>query len=76
VYDREDAAWPVDTAELDELWRQRVKFDLLNLKLTGKKLDEAKEILEKRYSNTQKRLMQTNSEDVFQLVMNSFGRAV
>lgn len=76
VYDREDAAWPVDNAELDELWRQRVKFDLLNLKLTGKKLDEAKEILEKRYRNTQKRLMQTNSEDVFQLVMNSFGRAV
>ena len=76
VYDREDAAWPVDNTELDELWRQRVKFDLLNLKLTGKKLDEAKEILEKRYRNTQKRLMQTNSEDVFQLVMNSFGRAV
>jgi carboxyl-terminal processing protease len=76
VYDREDAAWPADKAELDELWRQRVKFDLLNLKLTGKTLAEAKEILVKRYRNTQKRLMQTNSEDVFQLVMNSFGRAV
>ncbi|OYW96589.1 MAG: tail-specific protease, partial [Alishewanella sp. 32-51-5] len=76
VYDREDAAWPADRAELDELWRQRVKFDLLNLKLTGKTLAEAKEILVKRYRNTQKRLMQTNSEDVFQLVMNSFGRAI
>ncbi len=76
VYDREDAAWPADLAELDELWRQRVKFDLLNLKLTGKTLDEAKEILTKRYRNTQKRLTQTESEDVFQLVMNSFARSV
>lgn len=76
VYDREDAAWPANQQELDELWRQRVKFDLLNLKLTGKTLDEAKEILAKRYRNTQKRLVQTHSEDVFQVVMNSFGRAV
>lgn len=75
-YGREEAAWPVDRAELDEIWRQRVKFDLLNLKLTGKTLAEAKELLTKRYRNTQKRLMQTNSEDVFQLVMNSFGRAI
>ena len=35
-YDREEAAWPVDQAELDELWRQRVKYDALNLKLAGK----------------------------------------
>lgn len=76
VYDREDAEWPVTVEELNELWRQRVKFDLLNLKLTGKNIEEAKEILTKRYQNTQKRLIQTKSEDVFQLVMNSFGRAV
>ncbi|MCC5451645.1 carboxy terminal-processing peptidase [Rheinheimera sp. UJ51] len=76
VYDREDAAWPADLNELNELWRQRVKFDLLNLKLTGKTVEEAKEILTKRYKNTQKRLVQTQSEDVFQIVMNSFARAV
>lgn len=35
-YDREDAAWPKDQAEINELWRQRVKYDALNLKLTGK----------------------------------------
>lgn len=75
-YDREDAQWPADQAEMDELWRQRVKFDALNLKLTGKTDDEVREILTKRYRNSQKRLSQTNSEDVFQLVMNSFGRAI
>ncbi|MDX5407192.1 MAG: carboxy terminal-processing peptidase [Chromatiaceae bacterium] len=76
VYDREVADWPANQAELDELWRQRVKFDALNLKLAGKTAEETKEILTKRYRNTQKRLAQTESEDVFQLVMNSFARSI
>ena len=36
IFDREGAAWPKDEAELNELWRQRVKFDALSLKLSGK----------------------------------------
>lgn len=76
TYDREGAAWPADQKELNEMWRQRVKFDVLNLTLTGKSQEEAKEILAKRYRSTQKRLVQTESEDVFQLIMNSFGRAI
>ena len=75
-YDRENAAWPADTAELNEIWRQRVKFDALNLKLAGKEAEEINTILAKRYRNTQKRLAQTESEDVFQLVMNSFARSI
>ncbi|TVP16164.1 carboxy terminal-processing peptidase [Shewanella sp. KCT] len=75
-YDREDAAWPKDEAELNELWRQRVKYDALNLKLTGKNWDEIVKVLEKRYNNAIKRLSQTKSEDVFQGVMNAFSRSV
>lgn len=75
-YDRDEAAWPKDEAELNELWRQRVKYDALNLKLTGKNWDEIVEVLEKRYNNAIKRLSQTKSEDVFQGVMNAFSRTV
>ncbi len=75
-YDREEAAWPVDQAELDELWRQRVKYDALNLKLAGKEQDKIKELLTKRYERAIKRLKQTQSEDVFQTVMNSFARSI
>ncbi|GIU33075.1 tail-specific protease [Shewanella colwelliana] len=75
-YDREKAQWPKDEAELNELWRQRVKYDALNLKLTGKTWDEIVEVLEKRYNNAIKRLSQTKSEDVFQGVMNAFSRTV
>ncbi|MBA5762914.1 carboxy terminal-processing peptidase [Vibrio sp. 404] len=74
--DRSEADWPKTQQELDELWRKRVKFDALNLKLTGKNWDEIKEILGKRYNNALKRLSQTNNEDAFQLYMNAFSREV
>src|SRR5690606_33053190 len=75
-YDREEANWASSTAELDEIWRQRVKFDALNLKLAGKNAEEIQTILKKRYHNSQKRLTQSESEDVFQLIMNSFARSI
>jgi carboxyl-terminal processing protease len=74
--DRSEAAWPKTTADLDELWRKRVKYDALNLKLTGKDWDEIKEVLGKRYNNALKRLSQTHNEDAFQLYMNAFAREV
>ncbi|TVK96378.1 tail-specific protease [Shewanella algae] len=76
VFERKDAAWPKDEAELNELWRQRVKYDALNLKLTGKEWPEIVDVLGKRYNNAIKRLKQTNSEDVFQGLMNAFARSV
>lgn len=76
VYDRKNAVWPKNEAELNELWRQRVKYDALNLKLTGKTWPEIVKILSKRYNNAIKRLSQTHSEDVFQSAMNAFSRSV
>ncbi len=75
-FDREDAPWPANPAELDELWRLKVKSDVLNLTLTKKKWPKIKEVLTKRYNYAIKRLKQSESEDVFQLVMNSFARVV
>jgi carboxyl-terminal processing protease len=75
-YDREDVSWAESAAELDELWRIKVKSDALNLTLTGKEWPKVKEILIKRYKYAIKRLKQSESEDVFQLVMNSFARVV
>jgi len=75
-YDREDAPWAKSVAVLNELWRIKVKSDALNLTLTGKEWPKVKEILTKRYNYAIKRLKQSESEDVFQLVMNSFARVV
>ena len=75
-YEREDSPWPTSKAQLDELWRQRVKYDALNLKLAGKNPQEIKDLLSKRYKTAKKRLAQTESEDVFQLMMNSYARSI
>ena len=75
-FDRENAPWPTSEAELDELWRLKVKSDVLNLTLTKKEWAKIKEVLTKRYNYAIKRLKQSESEDAFQLVMNSFARVV
>lgn len=75
-YDREDANWAKSEAELKEYWRERVKYDALNLKLTGKEWPDIVERLNKRYQTAIKRLSQSQSEDVFQAVMNAFARSI
>ncbi|STO57425.1 carboxy terminal-processing peptidase [Grimontia hollisae] len=76
VIDRSELPWAKDDAELNELWRQRVKNDALNLKLAGKTWPEIQETLSKRYNSALKRLTQTKSEDVFQIYLNAFAREV
>ena len=75
-FDREDAKRPTSVDELDELWRKKVKYDALNLTLAGKEWEKIQEVLAKRYRYAIKRLKQSESEDVFQTVMNSFARVV
>jgi carboxyl-terminal processing protease len=75
-FDREEADWPKDIEELNALWRLKVKYDALNLTLTGKEWPKIQEVLGKRYRYAIKRLKQSESEDVFQVVMNSFARVV
>ncbi len=75
-FDREEAAWPKDTEELNALWRLKVKYDALNLTLAGKEWPKIQKVLGKRYRYAIKRLKQSESEDVFQVVMNSFARVV
>ncbi|WP_439647291.1 carboxy terminal-processing peptidase [Arsenophonus endosymbiont of Aphis craccivora] len=74
--DRSKAPWPKTVEELNKLWNAKVKCDWLNLKLSGKNDSEIKPILTKRYNFALKRLAQTQSEDVFQLIMNAFAREI
>ncbi|MGF1765360.1 carboxy terminal-processing peptidase [Aliivibrio kagoshimensis] len=74
--DRSEKPWAKSDEEINDLWRKRVKYDALNLKLTGKEWPEIKEMLTKRYNNAIKRLTQSHNEDVFQLYLNAFSREV
>ncbi|MEQ8692825.1 MAG: carboxy terminal-processing peptidase [Pseudomonadales bacterium] len=70
--DREDAAWPADQAEQDDLWRKRLKAAVLGMKLSGKDMDKIAEQLHKRYKTRLKQTLQNKSEDAFQLYINAF----
>lgn len=73
---RDKIDWSKSEQDLDTFWRAKVKYDALSLKLAGKTDEEIKEALQKRYNSAIKRLAQTKSEDVFQLVMNAFAREI
>ncbi|MBM4216714.1 MAG: hypothetical protein FJ178_02515 [Gammaproteobacteria bacterium] len=73
-FDREKAAWPTTTSELDELWRKRVKNDAISLLLAGKTWDEAREMLRTRYDRVLKRADQVKPEEVFEVFLNSYAR--
>ncbi|AVU74872.1 Tail-specific protease [Pseudomonas sp. E141] len=70
--DRKDAAWLRSTAELDDLWRKRVKDEVLRMKIAGKDSKQIQETLTKRYKNQLARLDQTRAEDIFQAYINTF----
>ncbi|KQZ57130.1 peptidase S41 [Lysobacter sp. Root559] len=75
-YDREKAPWPADTAALDALWKQSVRNDWLRLKLAGKKPEDIRKTLDKRYQNLAKGFSELKSEDVFQTFVNSYANAI
>ncbi|QSX78742.1 carboxy terminal-processing peptidase [Agrilutibacter solisilvae] len=75
-YDREDAPWPADAAALDALWKQSVRNDWLRLKLAGKKPDDIRKTLDKRYLNMAKGVAELKGEDVFQTFLNSYANSI
>ncbi len=72
--DRKDAAWAKNDAELDDLWRKRLKDEVLRLKIAGKDSKAIQELLTKRYKNQLNRIDQTLGEDIFQAYMNAFAQ--
>ncbi len=71
-FDREKEPWPANAAEMNELWRKRVKNDALSLITAGKQWPEAADILRKRYEHVAKRMDQSKPDDVFEAFMNAF----
>jgi carboxyl-terminal processing protease len=69
--ERENAPWLETEAEMEDHWRKRVKNALLSLKLADKSLEDAREVLLKRYRSQKQRAEQAKSEDVFQTYVNA-----
>jgi carboxyl-terminal processing protease len=76
TYDRDKLPWVASETELHDLWSQRVKYDLLNLKLTGKDIVTDKATLKKRYTNILAQSNKLSNQDVFQAFMDAFTEAI
>ncbi len=76
VYDREKLPWLTTTTALDDYWKKRVKYELLNLKLAGTDQSKNVETLTKRYQNLKSQSAKLNNQDVFQLIMNAFTESI
>src|SRR5690606_593342 len=76
VYDREDAPWPADEAELDTLWRKTLRNEWLRLKLAGREADDIRTTLDKRYVNMLDNVNELEGRDVFQIFMNAYAGAI
>ena len=75
-FDRSKAAWAADDAAINDLWRKRVKNDILSLRLAGKTEDDIKQTLSKRYESIARRVAQMDAEDIFQTYINAFTLSV
>ena len=72
LFDRKELDWFPDTSSMDDYWRKKIKNAILNLKVLGKDWDSNKETMNKRYKRFEKTISQFNSEDVFEIFINSF----
>ncbi|PWS27762.1 tail-specific protease [Pedobacter yonginense] len=76
VYDREKMPWATSAATLNDTWKKRVKYELVNLNLTGTAEAKNVETLTKRYQNLQSQTSKTNNQDVFQILMDAFTESI
>jgi len=72
---RNKLPWPKHEAEAQELWRQRVKFELLGGKLAGDTLEKAAEKITKRYARLHRNMKQFDASDILQVYLSALGHA-
>ena len=77
LINRKDEPYAKTTEELDKIWYQRIKNELINLMVSDDELtlDEAKDKLKKRYKSRHERLMQVDVDDIFEIYMNTVALA-
>ncbi len=80
VYNRENENWFTSEEEADDQWRKRVKYDLLNLRLSGEVTDSAtakqRETLTNRYKNLISMAKKTDNNEAFQVIMTALTDAI
>jgi len=69
--DRSKSPWPETKAEADELWRKRLRYEVLDQLLNKKTLDESREIVRKRYERMLKSVGETDGSELAELFLTT-----
>jgi carboxyl-terminal processing protease len=69
--DRSESPWPSSVSEADDLWRKRLKFEMLAELLNKKSLPEAREIVRKRYERLLKSVGETEGTELAETFLTS-----
>ncbi len=72
--DRTKADWPSTPPNADELWRTRIKFELIDQILNKKPVEEAKKTVRKRYEQMLKSLGETEGRDLAEIYLGCIAR--
>lgn len=72
--DRDKADWPASIEQADDLWRRRLKFELLPDLLDGKSIDEAKQAVARRYERMRKNLADIDEPDIEEMFLSTLTR--
>ena len=71
VIDRDQTAWARTEAEAEDLWRRRIKYDLLVQKMEKTPPEEAKDKLLRRYRSLAKRWHQMTADELLETYLTS-----
>jgi len=72
--DRSKSEWPSSVTAADDLWRRRLKFELVAEMLNKKTAEQAKEAVHKRYERMLKNLADIEGYDLAELFLGSIAR--
>ena len=72
--DRSKSPFPANTAEADDIWRRRIKYEILQDILSKKPADDAKTTVRKRYERMLKNMSDIESADVQEMYLTSLTR--
>lgn len=74
--DRKKLPWAKTTEELNDRWRKRVKFQVMQLRETITDVAKIRDKMTKRMDLLRKRHKETNSDQVMGIFLNSFASAL
>jgi carboxyl-terminal processing protease len=72
--DRSKSPFPASAADADDLWRKRLKYEMLHDVVAKKTVDEAKTTLRKRYERMLKNMGDTETSDIQETFLTSLTR--